>query len=230
MGKNSSFLQVPFLNLMATHVARSGEVHIRVGGNTQDYATLVSSLDDGKVIEKVAVDTNNPTSTPSLLFTPDLLYMMNNISNFVPVKWYLGQYLFTDFRRFKPGYCPITSLMLFHTGIPINDTSNLRLGIVTAGEQILGDNLIGFQVGNEPDLYAAHGHRPSTYGPQDYVNDFQTVVNAIAALPGVANKDNLIGPSIASADWQPSDVWNTGFQNTFSQQLKILSVERYAKC
>ena len=93
MGKNSSYIQVPFLNLMSTLASRAGEVHIRVGGNTQDYATLVDFLDQGRVIEKMSQDTNNPTSTPTLLFTRDLLYMMNNISNFVPVKWYLGQHL-----------------------------------------------------------------------------------------------------------------------------------------
>ena len=29
------------------------------------------------------------------------------------------------------------------------------------GQKILGSNLLGIQAGNEPDLYAAHGHRPS---------------------------------------------------------------------
>lgn len=96
MGKNSSFIQVPFLNLMATLASRSGEVHIRVGGNTQDYASLVDSLPQGNIIEKVSIDANSPTSTPTLLFTPDLLYLMNNISSFVPVKWYLGEHLFPN--------------------------------------------------------------------------------------------------------------------------------------
>ena len=101
---------MPFLNLMATLASRSGEVHIRVGGNTQDYATLVDSLSQGDVIQKLSVDPNNPTSTPTLLFTRDLLYMMNNISNFVPVKWYLGQSLsflnYFSSRRFELSSCP----------------------------------------------------------------------------------------------------------------------------
>lgn len=96
MGKNSSYIQVPFLNLMATLANRGGEVHVRVGGNTQDYATLVDHLDKGNVIQKMPDNVGNPTGTPPLLFTRDLLYMMNNISNFVPVKWYLGQYLSPD--------------------------------------------------------------------------------------------------------------------------------------
>jgi hypothetical protein len=69
---------------MSTLASRSGEVHVRVGGNTQDYATLVDSLDQGNVIHKLSIDTNNPTATPTLLFTRDLLYMMSNISGFVP--------------------------------------------------------------------------------------------------------------------------------------------------
>ena len=119
---------------------------------------------------------------------------------------------------------------MFRIGIPLNDTSNLRLQIATEGEKILGSNLIGFQVGNEPDLYARHNHRPSNYTPQDYINEFQTVINALSAIDGITDRNNLIGPSIASADWQPSDVWNAGFQTAFGQQLKILSVERYVRC
>lgn len=54
--------------------------------------------------------------------------MLANVSALIPVQWYLG--------------------------VPFNDTTNLRLGIVEAGEAILGSNLLGFQVGNEPDLYS----------------------------------------------------------------------------
>lgn len=60
--------------------------------------------------------------------------MMRNISSLVNVRWYLG--------------------------IPFNDSSNWRLAIVERGQHILGDYLEGLQAGNEPDLYADHGHRP----------------------------------------------------------------------
>lgn len=61
--------------------------------------------------------------------------MLRNISSLVNVRW--------------------------HLGIPFNDTSNFRLAIADQGQKILGDYLIGLQAGNEPDLYADHGHRPS---------------------------------------------------------------------
>jgi hypothetical protein len=56
----SSFLQVPFLNLMSSLVQRGGRVNIRVGGNTQDYATLVSSLPNGEMIQKEQTGNTNP--------------------------------------------------------------------------------------------------------------------------------------------------------------------------
>lgn len=37
----------------------------------------------------------------------------------------------------------------------MNDTSNLRLQIAEIAEEILGDTLLGLQLGNEPDLYAS---------------------------------------------------------------------------
>ena len=79
---------------------------------------------------------------------------------------------------------------LIKIGVPLNDTSNLRLGIAEDGESILGDKLIAFQVGNEPDQYALHNHRPQDYGPQDYSNDFGTVDAALRADPKVGN-DNI---------------------------------------
>jgi len=48
--------------------------------------------------------------------------------------------------------------MLLNPGIPMNDTKNIRLQIGELGESILGSNLLGFQVGNEPDLYGRYVH------------------------------------------------------------------------
>ena len=39
-------------------------------------------------------------------------------------------------------------------GIPFNDSVNWRLTIAEKSQQILGDNLLGLQAGNEPDFYA----------------------------------------------------------------------------
>ncbi|KAL1943311.1 hypothetical protein VTO73DRAFT_4386 [Trametes versicolor] len=200
IGLNGSFIHPPFLNMMSLIAERAGRVHVRVGGNTQDFARMVPSLADGKAIEKQVVNTNNPTQTPGLLYTTEILYLLSNISSLTNVKWYLG--------------------------VPLNDSANLALDIVPWGERILGDSLLGFQVGNEPDLYQRHGHRVEGYGPFDYFGEFGDVIAGIKAL-NVDVANNLIGPSLATGDWYPEDIWNTGFIPAYTESLGALTVEHY---
>ncbi|KAG6901005.1 hypothetical protein C0995_002575 [Termitomyces sp. Mi166 len=126
--------------------------------------------------------------------------MMANISALVNVHWFVG--------------------------VPflINDTTT-RLAIAQQAYEILGDHLMGIQIGNEPDLYQAHGHYTS-YGPFDYYGDFGVYVQDMksANLPGT---DLLVGPSIAYADWTTEEVWNTGFVSAYNENLAFLTVENY---
>jgi hypothetical protein len=87
---NSTSLQVAFLNLMANLVERAGWVQVRVGGNSQESAELVSSLPNGTMLAKDTNNTSGPTSTPPLEYTLDLLYTMANISKLTNTHWYLG--------------------------------------------------------------------------------------------------------------------------------------------
>ena len=149
----SSYIQVPFLNLMSNLVERAGWVQVRVGGNTQESAELVANLPNGTILAKDKDNTSGLTSTPPLEFTADLLYLMANISRLTNTHWYLGS------SCLSPHPSPI--VILIHAGIPFFNTTPFALEIVEAGQQILGDYLLGFQAGNEPDLYVDHGHRPS---------------------------------------------------------------------
>ncbi|KAF7974485.1 hypothetical protein HWV62_12034 [Athelia sp. TMB] len=185
---------------MANIKQRAGTVHIRVGGNTQETATLVDSIPDGKAIEKDKGSATNPTETPALIFTKEILYMLGNISALADVRWYLG--------------------------IPFNDTANLRLQIAEVGQAVLGDNLIGLQAGNEPDLYASHNRRPETYTPYDFFGEFGVLVQAIDSDQNIPVKNNLIGPSV-SGTWSPEQVWDTGFIPAYTNSLSALAVERY---
>ncbi|KAF5386537.1 hypothetical protein D9757_005918 [Collybiopsis confluens] len=201
LGKNSTILQVPFLNLLATIQQRSGSVRVRVGGNSQDTASQVASLDDGKVLEKDLSGVTNPTQTPPLVFTPDLLYMMRNISDFVNVRWFIG--------------------------IPFNDSSNFRLEIAQSAQVILGDYLIGVQAGNEPDLYAAHLHRPTNYSQFDYVGEVASLINDMSQTPDLSVAKNLLLIPSVSGTWTPEQVWDTGIVDALSSNIAWLSVEHY---
>ncbi|KAI0354193.1 hypothetical protein OH77DRAFT_1437562 [Trametes cingulata] len=200
IGKNSSFIQVPFLNLLATIADRAGSVVVRVGGNTQETATLVDSLPNNAMIAKDKENASNPTDTPILDFTAEMLYLLANVSSLVNAKWYLG--------------------------IPFNDTTNLRLQIAEAAEAILGDNVLAFQVGNEPDLYADHGHRAPGYNQTDYFNEFGVIVQAIQNDAKIHSRGNLVAPSLQGT-WTLESVYDTGFLTTYGDSISIVAVEHY---
>jgi hypothetical protein len=54
-------------NLVRFRLQRAGRINIRVGGNTQETATLVDSLPNGKILEKNTTGLIGTVST-SLLF------------------------------------------------------------------------------------------------------------------------------------------------------------------
>ncbi|KAF8073315.1 glycoside hydrolase family 79 protein [Lyophyllum atratum] len=200
MGKNASHIQVPFLNLMAQIQQRAGGVHIRMGGNTQDFAYWVDSIPNGHATTKADHDTKNPTLTPAVLYSDELFHLAANISSLVNVRWYLG--------------------------IPFNDT-NWRLTVAEKGQAMLGDHLIGLQAGNEPDYYLAHGHRQEPYGPNEYSNEFAALVKAVQDNPNIPIKNMLIGPSLASGPWTPEQLFDTGYLEKFKDSLSVVTMEHY---
>ena len=76
--------------------------------------------------------------------------MLKNVSSLLNTRWYLGSCFLFDLRSSPP------KTNFLESGIPMNDTSKPSLQIAEAAEAILGDYLIGFQLGNEPNLYAAY--------------------------------------------------------------------------
>ncbi|KAJ7923602.1 glycoside hydrolase family 79 protein [Mycena leptocephala] len=210
LGKNSTFLQVPFLNLMANLQQRAGSVMVRVGGNTQESAKLVpdGTIPDGRVLIKNLTGVTGTTQTPPLDFSRDLLYMMRNISSLVNVHWFLG--------------------------IPWFITQPFDLAIVTASQEILGDYLLGLQAGNEPDMYSipSHGHRNDTYGPADYLGEFAdllTQVQATNADPSGQAMTKLIAPNVANFAWKTEDVVAAGLVDKFGPNLAFMAVEKYPR-
>ena len=123
----------------------------------------------------------------------------------------------------------------------------MHMQIVESGERILGQHVLGFQVGNEPDLYARyafpliwvynlikqivvrHQHRPQDYSPQSYFQEFGQWRDGWNNNANVQNKSNLIGPSLSLATWTMQQVWDTGFLDTYQNSLSALSVERLAQ-
>ena len=109
------------------------------------------------------------TNTPPLVFTPEIIYMLANVSSLVDIEWFLGE----KFLSLAGG----DRCAKFRTGVPLNSTSNLRLGIAEVGSQVLGSSLKGLQIGNEPDLYVQHGHRPTVKKISCFISLFNVEMN-----------------------------------------------------
>ena len=64
----------------------------------------------------------------------------------------------------------------------------------TAAQRILGERLLAFQIGNEPDSFR-NRYRPATYTPDDYLKEWARFHDAIvAAVPGA----RFAGPDISN--------------------------------
>lgn len=204
LGRNSTHLQVPFLNYMANIRARGGSVSIRVGGNSQDQAYLVSasSIPKNGVISKQAQSgATTTTETPDVVFSSDLLTMMKNIGDLVNANFFFG----LNFKN------------------PDNETNAVL--VAQTAEQILGDRLLGFQLGNEPDLYGPHGRRNSSYSMDNYMNDYQTMINDLDAA-ALTNNQVLVGPSTC-CNWNETDLFNLGYLSKYAANLKMVAVQKY---
>lgn len=131
MGRTPRTIKPTFLNYMANIRNRAGAGPIiRVGGNSQESSTLFTDGSGGDTVDKLKVG-DNPTSTPQINYTPELLYLMANVSALVNAEWYFG--------------------LSFNQSAVESRSPNVALAASHA-QQILGPNLRGLAMGNEPDL------------------------------------------------------------------------------
>lgn len=109
---------------------------------------------------------------------------------------------------------------------------NLNLGsadvqqVVAEAEAVaraVGDKLLAFQIGNEPDLFGrGTAHRPRSYNYEDFLKEFQRYKAAIRAkLPHAP----FAGPDVAGA----TD-WVTRFAADEGNDLKLLTHHYYRQC
>jgi hypothetical protein len=87
---------------------------------------------------------------------------------------------------------------------------------------IAKDNLLAFEIGNEPDLFSHEGHKPKGYSYEDYLKEYRRYKAAIRAkLPHV---------SFAGPDAAVQTDWVTRFAADEGQDLKLLTHHYYREC
>ncbi len=83
-----------------------------------------------------------------------------------------------------------------------------------------GSSLYGFEIGNECDLYAGNGLRPSSYTLSDFIAEWSAYANAIrAAVPNAP----LTGPAAAGNVAN----WTVPFAASEASQIRLLTQHYY---
>ncbi|WVR06098.1 hypothetical protein IAU60_003126 [Kwoniella sp. DSM 27419] len=209
MGSSATNLKVPFLNYMSNIQNRAGAgAIVRVGGNSQEGSTIFTdALPDGGVLNKIKVS-DNPTETPIINYSVDLFYLMRNITGLVGVDWYFG--------------------LSFNESAAEDQTGNVPLAAHWA-QEILGANLLGLSVGNEPDLYVDHNKRTAPWGISNYVTEYDQMTQDIISQGSLSNQVAFLGPSTCCdvQGFELDDVFNAGWLNDNVQHLAAVTVQHY---
>ncbi|KAH7106403.1 hypothetical protein BKA62DRAFT_765954 [Auriculariales sp. MPI-PUGE-AT-0066] len=203
IGPNASWVWPQFLNLMSNLKERGGPPVLRLGGNSQEKAALVPELEKGHSIKRQVIGPSSFTNTPTVLFTKGIMEAMKVASDLIGIHWFMGA--------------------------PMNQTQPARLEIIEATEPILGDYLLTWHIGNEPDLYNNHGYRVN-YTEEAYILEYTQIRDAIQADPNIQGKNKMGGPAICECNtgWSNIDlVNNQHYLDLFGSNLNALIVMHY---
>ncbi|CAE6439342.1 unnamed protein product [Rhizoctonia solani] len=114
----------------------------------------------------------------------------------------------------------------------ISETSN-QVASAAKAKELLGLNLHGIALGNEPDLYDRPGYmkRPKPYTFEQYMNKWGGVASALTTNRGYSNHRMLMGPSTCCESRNPDRnnlaLASAGYLQGFANELKIVTVHRY---
>ncbi|KAH7099820.1 hypothetical protein BKA62DRAFT_620958 [Auriculariales sp. MPI-PUGE-AT-0066] len=214
VGPSKDKVHPEFLNFMAGLKARGGSPVLRLGGNSQEKAELVASLDgvgtpdtiafegDGQSVKKLI---NPGFNTLTMVYTADIVDAMRAASDALDIHWYIG--------------------------ITMNQTMPPRLEFVELAQERLGDYLLSMQLGNEPDLYYMR-YRPNdgSYTPQAYITEVQMMLDTMKADPKITRPNICGGPSLCdcNGDWKQHDIFHEiGYIDKFRDSLNTLFVMKY---
>ncbi|KAH9927198.1 glycoside hydrolase superfamily [Epithele typhae] len=204
LGNDSSTVPAPVVQyLSALHAHGSGKpVRLRLGGNSMDSSTYVPGQAD--LIHFTDPDAN--ANDQPIDFGAQLFDTMNAMSDAVGGAEYL-------------------------VGLSLRTPNNTNIPLLAGDiQKAVGDKIDAFLLGNEPDLYSAHGQRPylKNYTTDDYIDDYQTVFNALQNTPqgDVLSLNNIAGPTTCCF-WDLAPVLQSGWLDKYKQQLKYITVQHY---
>lgn len=140
--------------------------------------------------------------------------------------WCKGELSSGDFRLFsraakESGWRLIVGLNLKQ------NSAEWALGEVKEGvaREIKPEQIIGLELGNEPDIFSRDGSRPATYSPSDHVKDFLAYRDAFQK-DTVARQYALIGPATC-CKWHNAEDLGAFIDGVGASSVKLATVHSY---
>ncbi|KAJ5662692.1 hypothetical protein N7462_011618, partial [Penicillium macrosclerotiorum] len=178
--------------------------HIRVGGTSADRAIYNSSQSQSIILSE-------------------------EYNNGIPLEVFLGPVFFEGFENF-PG-TPWT----FQVNLANNKSNALENALAEAEVALkhIKENLVAFEVGNEPDLYAGEV-RPLKYSEAEYVQEWERFADAISKRVLRGNPYGLDDWKLFQAltfatkddGWSTAKAYSEGIYTT--GHIKTISLHQYA--
>jgi hypothetical protein len=198
-GNDTTQINPPIINYLAGIRARTGSnpVRLRIGGNSADDSPYIDQASSPMV--QLEPGTHN-ANDQSVDYNPTLWNVLAAVDKQVNGVAYL-------------------------INIPLAVQPNASLS--TDIRNILGSSLDSMLLGNEPDLYAAHGKRPtlSNYTVDNYFDDYTSAINVIGPNDSAGHAD-IGGPSIC-CQWDLRTLLQQGYLTKFKSSLKYISLQHY---
>ncbi|KAK7530471.1 hypothetical protein IWX49DRAFT_382120 [Phyllosticta citricarpa] len=145
------------VNLMQNLASYSGKPgHIRLGGNTQDYFLYKADMNDWKVATNPNSKGQGAIASDADIVGPRFFQAISRFPKGTPITFGLNLAYNLD------DYLDQISLM---ASAALNNLSNV--------------DLVSFEIGNEPDLYAQNGFRTGSWSGTTYVNEWKTRAQAV---------------------------------------------------
>ncbi|KAF9481806.1 glycoside hydrolase family 79 protein [Pholiota conissans] len=204
-GNDTSTIPSTFVNYLTAMRSRTGNnpVRLRVGGNSLDSSNYDTSI-----------------TTPMMSKIPGASTPDDDPVNYGPVLWDVMSKVSSDIG----GANYLVGLSLL-----IPNSTDIPLSAGAAAEK-LGDNLDGFLLGNEPDLYTPHGKRVGiqNYTTAIYMDEFQEVLNNLnsTSAGNILDKHDIGGPTLCCA-WNLEALLDDGYTERFGADLKYISLQHY---
>ncbi|KAJ3713573.1 glycoside hydrolase family 79 protein [Lentinula raphanica] len=202
-GNDTDTIPQPMLNYLGEIRSRTGsnDVRVRVGGNSADASTYVPSQTSPML---VLTDPNANSNNQPVDYGPMLWEVMEKVSQEVNGVQYL-------------------------IGLTLNSTNTNSI-IAGDAAKTLGSHLDAMLLGNEPDLYTAHGQRPNVqnYTVDDYIGEYSAALRGLSntTAGNLTDGHNVAGPTVC-CNWDLATLLEQGYLSNFTDVLKYITLQHY---